>query len=260
MNKKFGFIGLGKMAKAIIGGIFNSDKNAQIIGFDPTNNIQGVEKVASNVDVVKQADVIFLCTKPFIIKDVLEEIKEHTTSEKLIISVAAGISIDFISKFFTNEQKIIRIMPNTPALIGEGAFALVAGNYVKSEDIDIIKNILSDIGIVIEENEDKIDIITALSGSGPAFYYYLIEAMAKSAQKLGLDYETALKLSSQTALGAAKMIQTSGMSTNELITAVTTKGGCTEVGNNILNNSQIQQIFDEVIEKTTKKAEELGKN
>lgn len=260
MNKKIGFIGLGKMAKAIINGILRQNPLANIYGFDPYTKIEKVKILSSNKEVVEKSDIIFICTKPFIIKEVLKEIKNNLTEEKLIVSIAAGISLNILESELNEKQKIIRVMPNTPALVSQGAFALSRGQFATQEDIEIIKNLLSDIGTVIEQSEDKMDIITALSGSGPAFYYFLIDKMAKSAVKLGLDYETALKLSAQTALGSAKMILNSDMSVEDLINAVTTKGGCTEVGNNILNNSNIEEFLDKTIKDTTTKAEELGKN
>ena len=259
MNKKIGFIGLGKMAKAIIGGILRQDDKALIYGYDPNNSIDGVTKLASNIEVVKNSDIIFFCTKPFVIRDVFEEIKNVVSKEKLFVSIAAGISLSIIEECLGCGLKLIRVMPNTPALVAQGACAVVKGKSASSEDVETIKNILSNIGIVIEQTEDKIDAITALSGSGPAYYYYIIDAMAKAAQKLGLDYQTALKLSAQTALGSAKMIMEAGMSVEDLITAVTTPGGCTAVGNDVLNNSQITEIIDETIEKTAQKAFELGK-
>ena len=260
MNKKIGFIGLGKMAKAIIRGIFYQNPQAKIFGYDPFAQIENVEMLSSNKEVAEKADIIFICTKPFVIKDVLEEIKTNLTDDKLVVSIAAGISLSILEASLNKNQRIIRIMPNTPALVGQGAFALSKGQFATREDIEIIKNLLSDIGTVIEQPEDKMDIITALSGSGPAFYYFLIDKMAKGAVKLGLDYETALKLSAQTALGSAKMILNSDMSVEDLITAVTTKGGCTEVGNNILNSSNIAGILDKTIKDTAIKAEQLGKN
>ena len=259
MNKKIGFIGLGKMAKAIIGGILRQDDKTLIYGYDPNNSIDGVTKLASNIEVVKNSDIIFFCTKPFVIRDVFEEIKNVVSKEKLFVSIAAGISLSIMEECLGCGLKLIRVMPNTPALVAQGACAVVKGKSASSEDVETIKNILSNIGIVIEQTEDKIDAITALSGSGPAYYYYIIDAMAKAAQKLGLDYQTALKLSAQTALGSAKMIMEAGMSVEDLITAVTTPGGCTAVGNDVLNNSQITEIIDETIEKTAQKAFELGK-
>ena len=260
MNKKIGFIGLGKMANAIIQGILRNNKNTEIYGFDPNSSIEGVKKLNSNSQVVENADIIFFCTKPFVIKDVFDEVKDVCDNEKIFVSIAAGISLSVMEEHLGSQRKFVRVMPNTPALVAQGACAVVKGNYTTQKDLDEVKNILSNIGIVTEQTEDKINAITALSGSGPAYYYFLIEKMAKSAEKLGLDYQTALKLSAQTALGSAKMIMETGMSVEELIRAVTTPGGCTAVGNDILNSSKISEILDDTIEKTAKKASELGKN
>ena len=149
-------------------------------------------------------------------------------------------------------------MPNTPALVNEGASAICASANTLEEEIDFAYNFMANCGKVIKTTEDKIDIITALSGSGPAFYFKIIELMAQSAQKLGLDKEQALLLSTQTALGSAKMVFENDYNIEQLIKNVTTPGGCTEVGNNILLNSNIEEIFDELIQKTMQKAIDLG--
>ena len=148
-------------------------------------------------------------------------------------------------------------MPNTPALVNEGISAICKGEYADDFDFEFAKNLLSSVGKVIESTEDKIDAITALSGSGPAFYYYIIDQMAKAGVSLGLDYDNALILSAQTALGASKMIFESNESIQKLIVNVSTPGGCTEVGNKILLNSNISDILNETISKTAKKASEL---
>ena len=151
-------------------------------------------------------------------------------------------------------------MPNTPALVNEGMSAVCKGTFAKEEHVKIAFNIFKSVGKVIEADEKYIDIITAISGSGPAFYYYIINEIAKSGQKLGMDYDTCLKLSAQTALGAAKMIMESGINPEQLIINVTTPGGCTAVGNDVLKDNNISDILFDTIEKTMKKAYELGKN
>ena len=152
-------------------------------------------------------------------------------------------------------------MPNTPALINEGISGLCKGAYANEEDLTLAKNIMQSVGEAIVVEESKIDVVTALSGSGPAFYYYIINEFAKSAQNLGLDYETALKLSTQTAIGAGKMILNgleNNISVEKLIENVTTKGGCTEVGNKVLASSDIKDVLDKTIIDTMEKAAGLG--
>ena len=150
-------------------------------------------------------------------------------------------------------------MPNTPALVNEGMSAVCKGTYAGGKDVLAAKSIFNSIGNVITSEEKYIDIITAISGSGPAFYYYIIDEIAKAGEKLGLDYQTCLKLSAQTAFGSAKMIMESGIAPEQLIINVTTPGGCTAVGNEVLQENNISDILFETIDKTAKKAFELGK-
>ncbi len=263
-----GFIGGGKMASAIIKGIINSgyfkkeniyvsDKNNEALHYLKDN--YGVNTSNNNKEILKNADIILFAVKPFVIRDVLSEIKENITDKKIILSIAAGISTKTIEKIIENIP-VIRIMPNTPALVNEGMSAVCKGTFAKEEHVKIAFNIFKSVGKVIEADEKYIDIITAISGSGPAFYYYIINEIAKSGQKLGMDYDTCLKLSAQTALGAAKMIMESGINPEQLIINVTTPGGCTAVGNDVLKDNNISDILFDTIEKTMKKAYELGKN
>ncbi len=267
MNK-IGFIGGGKMAGAIIKGIINSKwaKHDEIIVSDKNetalNNLQKSFKVNitdNNIEVVKNAKILLFAVKPFVLRDVLSEIKQYITNEHLILSIAAGISIKTIEDILPNTS-VIRIMPNTPALVNEGMSAICKGNYTSEEQTNIALEIFKSVGKVIKSEEKYIDIITAISGSGPAFYYYIIDEIAKAGEKLGLDYETCLKLSSQTAYGSAKMIMESGITPEQLIINVTTPGGCTAVGNNILKENKISEILFDTIDKTRNKAYELGKN
>ena len=151
-------------------------------------------------------------------------------------------------------------MPNTPSLVNEGMSAICKGDFAKDEHSKIALEIFRSVGKVVESEEKYIDIITAISGSGPAFYYYIIDEIAKAGEKLGLDYQTCLKLSAQTAYGAAKMIMETEVNPEQLITNVTTPGGCTAVGNEVLKEQKISDILFDTIEKTAEKAYELGKN
>ena len=267
MNK-IGFIGGGKMATAILKGIINShwcscddiivsDRNEDAL--NELNSNYNVKTTIHNVEVVKNAKILLFAVKPFVLRDVLNEIKPFITKEHVILSIAAGISIKTIEDI-VGDIPVIRIMPNTPALVNEGMSAICNGTHAKSEHSHTALTIFSSIGKVIESEEKYIDVITAISGSGPAFYYYIIDEIAKAGEKLGLDYQTCLKLSAQTALGAAKMIMKSGTNPEQLITNVTTPGGCTAVGNEVLKEMKISDILSVTIEKTAKKAYELGKN
>ena len=267
MNK-IGFIGGGKMATAIMKGIINSHlcSSDEIMVSDTnedtlnalTNNYD-IKTTIHNVEVVKNSNILIFAVKPFVLRDVLSEIKPFITKEHVIMSIAAGISTNTIEEI-VGEIPVIRIMPNTPALVNEGMSAICKGKHANVDHMQTALRIFDSIGKVIEEEEKYIDIITAISGSGPAFYYYIINEIAKAGEKLGLDYQTCLTLSAQTALGAAKMIMKSGTNPEQLITNVTTPGGCTAVGNEVLKETKISDILSATIEKTAKKAYELGKN
>lgn len=262
---KLGVVGCGKMASAILGGLYkNKFMNSEnICVYDINMDFSGklckeygFSECYSLKELFDSSDVILFAVKPFVIGEILSEVKEYYT-DQLILSIVAGAKI----KKYTSElknSKIIRIMPNTPALVNEGASAICYSNNVAEDEIQFAYDLMSNCGQVIKTTEDKIDVITALSGSGPAFYYKIINDFAKSAQKLGLSYDDAIVLSAQTALGAAKMLLEGNLEVDRLIKNVTTPGGCTEVGNFVLNNSNIGQILDETIEKTMQKAIELG--
>ncbi len=267
MNK-IGFIGGGKMASAIIKGIIESGvfSSKEIIASARTNKTLeqlkkefNINTTLNNKEVVKNSKIIILAVKPFILKDILNEIKEYITNEHLIISIAAGISIKTIEEI-SGSKLVIRVMPNTPALVNSAMSAICCSSAVNEEQKNCALKIFNSVGETVLSEEKYIDIITAISGSGPAFYYYFINSIAKAGEKLGLDYETSLKLSAQTALGSAQMVLKTGIAPEKLIENVTTKGGCTEAGNNVLIENKISKIIFDTIDKTAKKAYELGKN
>ena len=264
MNKKIGFIGCGKMASAIIKGclglgnlsIKGSEINPEIAA--EAQNRLGIPVLTDNRAIIIDSDVIFIATKPNQVVDVLEEIKTELTTDKLIVSIAAGVSTAKIENI-TGKTRIVRIMPNTPALVKEGMFGICKGHYATAEDVEFVISLLSKIGKCIEVTEEQMDIVTAISGSGPAFFYKVIEDMARAGEKLGLDYDKSLLLATQTALGSAKMVFSRGETpVQTLIDNVATKGGCTFVGIEAMKENNSSKLFDDVISRTTQKASELG--
>ena len=218
-----------------------------------------IEVITDNKELVKQSDIIFIATKPNQVEEVLKEIKEYITPDKLLVSIAAGVKISKI-KNILNNAKIIRIMPNTPALVKQGMFGICADESANIQDIDLIENLLSNIGRCIKVQENQMDIVTAISGSGPAFFYQIIEDMARAGEKLGLDYEKSLTLATQTALGSALMVFSKGETPLQtLIDNVATKGGCTFVGIQKMKTGKSDELFYNIIKETTDKACELGK-
>lgn len=269
MNKKIGFIGCGKMAGAIIKGILSSctkgiyelkgsEVNCEIAELAQTK--LGIEVITDNRQLAADSDVIFIATKPNYVTQVLNEIKEEITDEKLIVSIAAGVSTEKIQKII-GDKKVVRVMPNTPALVQEGMFGVCRGGVSSEDDTAFVMDLLKNLGQVIEVDENQIDIVTAISGSGPAFFYQVIEDMARAGEKLGLEYDKSLLLAAQTALGSAKMVfSRSELTVQNLIDNVATKGGCTFVGIQTMKEENSQKLFFDVIEKTTIKANQLGKD
>lgn len=265
MNK-IGFIGAGKMATAIIKGIIDSgfceSKNILVsdVNEESLKKMQSdlqITPAQSNNEIVKNSDIIFFAVKPFVMKDVLAGVKEDFNENKLLVSIAAGISTATIEQFAENIP-VIRVMPNTPAFVKAGMSAVCKGKYATEEHADLVCKIMGSLGIAIKEEEKNIDVITAISGSGPAYFYYFINEFAKSGVKYGLDEKTALILAAQTALGSAKMALETDIPLEILIKNVTTPGGCTEVGNIILAENKTNEIIDKVVKGTMDKAAALG--
>ncbi len=267
-NYKIGFIGCGKMASAIIKGVISSKfiQPQNITGSEVNPDIakQAQERLSINVitdnrALVMNSDVIFIATKPNYVSSVLEEIKSELTPEKLVVSIAAGVSTKKIQDII-GRQRVVRVMPNTPALVLEGMSGVCKGACASEDDLNFVIDLLSNIGKAIPVTEDQLDIVTAISGSGPAFFYKVMEDMARAGEKLGLDYEKSLMLAVQTAIGSAKMVMQRGETpVQTLIDNVATKGGCTFVGISVMNEENSEKLFYDVIEKTAQKASELGK-
>lgn len=264
---KVGFIGCGKMASAIIKGVLDSKflTHNDIMASEVNEQLATIKRIELNIEVVtdnnivaRNSDVIFLATKPNYIKEVLSGIKDELNQNKLIVSIAAGVSTKTIEQATGIEIPVIRVMPNAPAMILEGMSGITKGKYAKDEHVELVEELLSNIGRCIVVDEDKIDIVTAISGSGPAFFYKTINEIARAGEKLGLEYEKALMLSIQTAIGSAKLMLDSELTPEELIANIATKGGCTQVGVNFMESANSKELFFETIKKTAEKAKALG--
>lgn len=264
-----GFIGSGKMAGAIIKGLIKTGfakpeeliaSQAETEGIEEKSKALGIKITLDNKEVAQNSKIILIATKPNQAIDVLEEIKPFITSDKLVASIAAGVTTEKLELHLPEKTRVVRIMPNTPALVGEGMSGMVGGKFAKKEDLEYIHNLLSTIGkCIVVDNEAQIDIVTAISGSGPAFFYKVINEIARAGEKLGMDYEKALLLSIQTAIGSAKMALNREITMEELISNVATKGGCTRVGVDCMDEYNTEKVFYDVIKSTTEKACQLGK-
>jgi pyrroline-5-carboxylate reductase len=237
-TQKIGFIGGGNMASSLISGLIASGHSAQHIWVSDINpdslkilaTSLAVNTTTDNSEVINAVDVVVLAVKPQILKEVAEKAAPLIQQKKsLVVSIAAGISQASLSQWLGSSIAIVRCMPNTPALVLTGATALHANAKVSASEHDLAESIMRSVGIALwVEEETELDAVTAVSGSGPAYYFLLMEAMEKTALALGLTTNTARLLVQQTALGAAKIALESTESPEELRKRVTSPGGTTQ--------------------------------
>lgn len=266
-NMKLGFIGGGMMAEAIIRGLIASGVDTSRINVsDPVdarlkylNNELGIIIADNNADVVKFADIIILAVKPFVISDVITDITGLLRENHLLISIAAGVTIPSIQAKIQIKLPVIRVMPNTPALIRKGASAVAPGSYATELHVQLAMQIFESIGKAIITTEDKMDAVTGLSGSGPAYVYTLIEALADGGVKNGLPKSTALLLAAQTVAGAAEMVMQTDTHPAILKDRVMTPGGTTIAGIASLERDGFRSALIEAVTAATERSKELGK-
>lgn len=233
---KIGVIGLGNMATAMIGGIVKAGLVAagDIKGSDysevqakkAADNL-GIIAGTDNVEAMKDADYIIMAVKPQIYPAVLPQIKENIKPYQVLISIAPGKSLTYLGDNLNDGQKIVRLMPNTPALVGEGCTGVCRNDKVTDEEFDFVLNLLSSFGKAYEVKENQMDAVVAVSGSSPAYVFMLIDAMADGAVAEGLDRQTAIKMAAQAVLGSAKMVLETGKHPAELKDMVCSPAGTT---------------------------------
>ena len=270
-DKKIAFIGSGNMAEALISSlidssVFNPDailcSDISKKRLEYIHNNYNIHTSPDNFDVAQKADIIILSVKPQIILKVLDQISETVDSSKLIISIAAGISLDIIKKAMSKEGaktfRLIRAMPNTPALVQTGATALTKGADASDNDLKAAFEIFSAVGKAVEIDEDLMDAVTGLSGSGPAYVFLIIEALADAGVKVGLPKDISMTLSVQTVLGAAKLASKSGDHPAKLREMVTSPGGTTIAGINSLEEGNLRAVLMNAVEAATQRGRELG--
>ncbi|RMG72286.1 MAG: pyrroline-5-carboxylate reductase [Nitrospirae bacterium] len=258
-----GFIGGGNMAEAIIRGLLSKEK-VQIVVSDKNprrlNHLKknyGVKTKRSNREVVKAADTLLLCVKPQQMAEVLEEIAPLVSRDKLVVSIAAGIRLEMIIDALGTDR-VVRVMPNTPAFVGEAMSGISPSSGVSKADVDTVVGIFERIGSVVVVDEDKMDALTALSGSGPAFVAYFIESMAEAGVRMGLTFDEALKLTLKTFSGTCSMIE-QGLSPWELKRMVTSPAGTTAEGLYVMEASGLKGIIKSAIEAATERAAALSR-
>ncbi|MEK6891863.1 MAG: pyrroline-5-carboxylate reductase [Nanoarchaeota archaeon] len=264
MIKTISFIGTGKMAAALISSIYKNRLAKEITASD--HNEENLRKLKSKFDVktttdnkeaARNSDVIFLCVKPQVMSMVLNEIKDEIKNQ-LVVSIAAGIKIKNIELILKN-KRVIRVMPNINCLIGEMAGGFSAGKYATKEDIGEVSKLLNVSGIAIQVEEDLLDAVTAVSGSGPAFFAYFIKYIAEAGIKKGLKKEIAYQLAAKTALGTGKLLLEMKITPDELIEMVASKKGTTEAGLKVLDKYKVKKILEKTVDAAYKRSKELGK-
>ncbi len=263
------FVGGGNMGQALVSGLLDSGWQANcisIIDTDPARCLL-LKKQFSNCNVVSQAeaalniaDIVVLAVKPQVMRIACEEIAEQCQkSRPLIVSIAAGITIQTIDTWLGGQLPIIRCMPNTPALVKAGTTGLFANPEISPQQREMCTDILNCVGTTLwVESETMLDAVTAISGSGPAYFFYLIEAMIEAGNTLGLNDQQVKQLAIDTAAGAAKLLQSSGKLPQELRLSVTSKGGTTEAAINTLEEHNVKQIIQSAIKNAASKAEKLS--
>jgi pyrroline-5-carboxylate reductase len=263
-----GFLGGGNMAEAILRGLLAKgvSKPEQLRVAEPrearrTELAQafGIVAVPSNRDVAAFADVVVLATKPQILGSVLAEIEDALTPEKLVISIAAGVSLATLEAALPKDCRVVRTMPNTPALVSEGATAIAPGRCATEGDLRGVTALFSAVGEAVVIGEASMDAVTGLSGSGPAYVFQFIEALADGGVRAGLPRDVALRLAAQTVRGAATLLLETGQHPGVLKDMVTSPGGTTIAGVHALERGGLRGTVMNAVEAATERSAELGR-
>jgi pyrroline-5-carboxylate reductase len=264
---KLGFLGSGKMATALVQGVVQSGAipREAITVSDAIPEVArklaaaaGLAAAATNEDLAGAADALVLCVKPNDALDALRSVRERA-ARKLVISIVAGLPIARLQEAAGGEARIVRVMPNTPALIQKGAAAYALGPTATEDDAAITEKILGAVGLVVRVKEELLDVVTGLSGSGPAYVYLVIDALSDAGVLMGLPRELALKLAAQTVAGAAEMVLQTGRHPAALRDEVTSPGGTTIAGLEALEAGAVRSAFLSAVRAATERARELGR-
>ncbi|TJX15397.1 pyrroline-5-carboxylate reductase [Tissierella creatinini] len=262
MNKKIGFIGTGNMSTTIIRGLVGNFEGINKSIYVSNRSREKAEKLCNeldinlsedNIDLVKTCDVVFLGIKPFIYDKVLSEISSHITEDKLIVSLAAGVSMEDVGGYFNNPTKIIRIMPNVAVNVGEGMIALSFNDNVSIDETDFIVNLLSTIALVDRIEENLMDAVTTISGCGPAFIAMFVEALADGSVLYGMPRDKAYIYAAQTLIGTGKMMLEKKIHPGQIKDMVSSPKGVTIEGVYALEKRGFRNILMETIEACNKK-------
>ena len=262
---KIGFIGAGNMATAIIGGLIGAGTApSDICVFDMDTEklkafaARGVCSLDSSSAVTQSCDIIVLAVKPQNYSEVIGEIAPAVTQDKTFVSIAAGITIDFVRRGLGTDSPVVRVMPNTPLLLGKGATALCFSGNVSQNVKDVVTNMFSCSGVVAEFTEDKMDAIISVNGSSPAYFYLFAKAMADYAESVGISRDSAMNLICAAMEGSAEMLRSSGDDPDTLIKKVSSKGGTTIEALNKFYEHNFEDTVKDAMAACTKRAAELA--
>lgn len=269
MNKKIGFIGCGNMGTAMMSGIIKanliSPQNIMASDFndeklEAIKEEKGILITNDNLELAQFADILFLSVKPNIYQSVINEIKDKVNDNTIIVTIAAGMDIKTVEKYFNRNIKLIRVMPNTPALVGEGMSAICPNKNILKEELEKVVNIFKCFSEVEIIEEKYIDVVTAVTGSSPAYVYMFIEALADGGVLKGLPRDKAYKMAAQAVYGSAKMVLETGNHPGKLKDDVCSPGGTTIEAVYSLEKNGMRAAIIEAVEECVKKAQEMNAN
>ncbi len=267
LSETVGFVGAGQMARALAQGFVRAGllSDRQIIAADPVAGagesfrslLPGAQIAADNAELGKRADIIVLAVKPQKAKEAIAELRGSMSASKLVISIVTGIPSDALASGL-GKCRLVRVVPNTPCLVGQSASAYCLGPGAIGDDAQLVAKLLGAVGLAIQVEEKLLDSVTGLSGSGPAFVYLMIEALADGGVRMGLPRDVALRLAAQTVKGAGEMVLQTGDHPGALKDRVTSPGGTTIAGLHVLESAAVRGAFISAVEAATRRAAELG--
>jgi len=267
-GKKVGFLGAGNMGEAMIRGLLKAGivpaedifaTDVRLDRLQQLGKLYGIHTLSDNSLLVKRVDVVILAVKPQIIHSVLKEVAAAVNPKKLVISVAAGVPTAVLHADLPKGVRLIRVMPNTPALVLEGATAVAKADGLQKGDLETAEEIFGAVGKVVVLEEEALDAVTGLSGSGPAYVALMIEALTDGGVKMGLDRLTAMTLAAQTVLGSAKLLIETGAHPGQLKDMVTSPGGTAIAGIAALEEGGVRRTLISAVERATLRSRELGR-
>lgn len=268
--RTIGFIGAGNMPQSIIGGMIKGGfPAASVLVSNPSrpkldllSDKYGLRTSQNNHEVANAADVIVLSVKPQLMREVCEDLKENVSNlaDKLIVTIAAGLRFASYYDFLGDDVRVIRVMPNTPSLVGEGVSGLVADEKVTAAEKEFVQQVFDYVGITLWlDDEDAIDVLGAVAGSGPAYFFEFMHGLQRAAEEFGVSPEQARAMVQQTALGAAKMACESELSLVDLRKQVTSKGGSTAKGIEAYQNGELNEISKKAVAAAVARNQEMAK-